>query len=176
MPSTCHPCRQIEALDGACLLERNAPLRPSNFHSCLQIEEQLLFGDSAAQQPSAKRRRGAAEGSTRAAGSHAAGEPADWSALAELYAQLGQDDVLHHISSAHVVRSGPCAVYLHSLGLSVCRVKPLRTVHLQSRSVCVVCNIPPMLVEQAAGHSCTDETTGCKCLHLYTLPMPTCQA
>ena len=53
-----------------------------------------------------------AEASTRTAGSHAAGEPADWSALAELYAQLGQDDVLHHISSAHVVRSGPCPQYI----------------------------------------------------------------
>ena len=78
-------------------------------YPCQQIEEQLLFGDSAAQQPSAKRRKGFADASTRAAGSHAAGEPADWSALAELYAQLGQDDMLHHICSAHVDRSGPCA-------------------------------------------------------------------
>ena len=109
---------------------RHAPLRPSTCHPCQQIEEQLLFGDSAAQQPSAKRRKGSAEASTRAAGSHAAGEPADWSALAELYAQLGQDDVLHHISSAHVVRLGPCTHHIYNLGLSVCQLGPLRIVHL----------------------------------------------
>ena len=70
----------------------------------LQIEEQLLFGSSDAQQPGAQRRRPSSGGGRRRISGHAGADPAAWSALAELYAQLGQDNMMHHICSAHVVK------------------------------------------------------------------------
>ena len=70
----------------------------------MQIEEQMLFGlEAEASGPPAKRQAVAARKASSSTGGHHPVEPTrkadatSWSAVAEVYAQLGQDDLVQVI-------------------------------------------------------------------------------
>jgi len=85
-----------------------------------QLEQQLMFArpPSAGDEPPARRHHAdkGANGRTRhPLGPEAAADDAGWEALAELYNNMGEDDLMRVVVTQHLARHVGCALCVHAL-------------------------------------------------------------